>query len=59
LDGKAGDLCITHCDLLHASTYNTSDRYRYFISEYVQAAGLPHRDDMVRETPCLLAPFDT
>jgi hypothetical protein len=34
LDAKAGDMCITHCDLMHGSTYNTSDEYRYFISEY-------------------------
>lgn len=33
LDAKAGDLCITHCDLMHGSTYNTSNEYRYFISE--------------------------
>jgi hypothetical protein len=46
LDGKVGDLVITHCDLLHGSTHNTGDRYRYFISEYVEQAGLPHRDSM-------------
>ena len=38
LDAKAGDMCVTHCDLLHASTYNTSHEYRYFISECVATA---------------------
>lgn len=46
VDGKAGDLVVTHCDLLHGSTHNTQPGYRYFISEYVQQAGLPHRDSM-------------
>ena len=46
VDGKAGDLVVTHCALLHGSTHNTQPGYRYFISEYVQRAGLPHRDSM-------------
>ncbi len=47
VDGRAGDLVVTHCDLLHGSTHNTAaGEYRYFISEYVQQAGLPHRDNM-------------
>eukprot|EP01050_Picozoa_sp_SAG11_P009918 SAG11_NODE_968_length_6354_cov_16.546922_6_plen_262_part_00 len=40
------DLIVTHCDLLHGSTHNTSGHYRYFISEYVTQLGQTHRDSM-------------
>jgi ectoine hydroxylase-related dioxygenase (phytanoyl-CoA dioxygenase family) len=35
LDLKAGDLVILHHEVLHTGTWNTSDQYRYLISNFV------------------------
>ena len=38
-------LCAgTHGEVLHAGTVNMSDATRYFISIFLTAHGLPHRD---------------
>jgi len=44
LELKAGDMVFLHHDVLHTGTWNTSDHYRYFISNFVCRIGLPHRD---------------
>jgi ectoine hydroxylase-related dioxygenase (phytanoyl-CoA dioxygenase family) len=46
LDVKAGDLVILHHELLHTGTWNTSDQYRYLISNFLCRVGLPHRDPL-------------
>lgn len=37
----------THGEVLHAGTVNKSDATRYFISIFLTAHGLPHRDSFV------------
>jgi len=44
LELKAGDMVFLHHDVLHTGTWNISDQYRYFISNFVCRIGLPHRD---------------
>eukprot|EP01052_Picozoa_sp_SAG31_P028461 SAG31_NODE_2750_length_5145_cov_2.649227_1_plen_77_part_00 len=56
LTARSGDLVVLHCDVLHATTYNTdraSGRIRYFISAYLTRHGLPHRDNF--DTPRVAA----
>ena len=36
----------THGEVLHAGTVNMSHATRYFISIFLTAHGLPHRDSM-------------
>ena len=41
---KAGDVCITHSELAHSGTPNTSGKTRYFFSIYYNLTWLKHTD---------------
>eukprot|EP01051_Picozoa_sp_SAG22_P023013 SAG22_NODE_5753_length_959_cov_0.797674_2_plen_221_part_00 len=42
---KAGDVVVTHDELLHSGGFNTSSSLRAYMSTKVCRLGLPHRDD--------------
>eukprot|EP01046_Picozoa_sp_COSAG06_P021360 COSAG06_NODE_1602_length_8958_cov_85.920194_7_plen_334_part_00 len=48
---RAGDLVITHDELLHSGGFNTSEELRAYMSTKVCRLGLPHRDDF--DTPAI------
>ncbi len=41
---KAGDVCLTHCDLLHSGTPNISGEIRYFLSVFYNLTWFKHTD---------------
>ena len=41
---KAGDVCVTHGDLIHSGTPNTSGNIRYFFSIFYNLSWLKHTD---------------
>ena len=47
---SAGDMVVTHCELLYSGSLNSSDAIRYFVSIYLQRFGLPHRDNFATST---------
>eukprot|EP01045_Picozoa_sp_COSAG04_P022058 COSAG04_NODE_2441_length_4118_cov_3.509579_2_plen_268_part_00 len=42
---RAGDLVMTHDELLHSGSFNTSARARMYMSTKLCRVGQPHRDD--------------
>jgi hypothetical protein len=45
LAARAGDLVVTHDEVLHSGGFNTSGGLRAYMSTKVCRLGLPHRDD--------------